>query len=116
MHFARPLSSSAQALRVLGLAFMASVFLASTVSAVSPVQIEAGGYHACARFEDGTLKCWGFNSDGQLGLGDTEHRGDEAGEMGNALPFVDLGQGRTVTQVCCAVKGDFSCALLDDST
>jgi hypothetical protein len=30
----------------------------------------------------GYIKCWGFNSDGQLGLGDTFHRGDGPGEMG----------------------------------
>ena len=45
----------------------------------------------CARFGDGTLKCWGYNIYGQLGYGDTAHRGDGPGEMGDALPAVDLG-------------------------
>lgn len=31
----------------------------------------------CALLDDGSLKCFGRNYDGQLGMGDTEDRGDE---------------------------------------
>ena len=34
---------------------------------------------------DGWVKCWGRNDDGQLGLGDTDDRGDEPGEMVSTL-------------------------------
>ena len=37
------------------------------------------------------LKCWGYNNGGQLGAGDTNDRGDNAGEMGDALPTLNLG-------------------------
>lgn len=32
-------------------------------------KIAAGGYHTCARLDNGTVRCWGSNQKGQLGLG-----------------------------------------------
>lgn len=78
------------------------------------VQLTAGREHACALLDNGTVKCWGFNGGGQLGLGDTRDRGDEPGEMGDALPPVDLGPGRTAVQV--SAGSIHTCALLDDGS
>ena len=64
--------------------------------------------------DDGNVKCWGFNLAGQLGYGDTYRRGAEASDMGDALPIVDLGSGRTATAV--ATGGFASCAILDDGS
>ncbi len=75
-------------------------------------QVAAGLYHTVALFYSGTVKCWGNNSNGQLGYGDTEDRGDEPGEMGAALLTVDLGAGRTAEQI--AAGGNFTVALLDN--
>jgi alpha-tubulin suppressor-like RCC1 family protein len=72
--------------------------------------IAAGDDHTCAILEGGALKCWGSNSDGQLGLGDVTDRGDGPGQMGDSLAEVALG-GRAVAVAAgaahtCAVTGD----------
>jgi alpha-tubulin suppressor-like RCC1 family protein len=54
------------------------------------LSIAAGTTHACAVLDDGAVKCWGDNSAGQLGQGDSDHRGDGGGEMGDALDPVSL--------------------------
>jgi hypothetical protein len=35
---------------------------------VPAVQIDAGNHHTCAVFANGGARCWGLNSNGQLGL------------------------------------------------
>jgi alpha-tubulin suppressor-like RCC1 family protein len=77
-------------------------------------ELIGGYYHMCARLDDGSVKCWGKNNDGQLGLGDAQNRGDGPGEMGASLPAVDLGPGRTALQV--AAGGAYTCARLDDGS
>ncbi|MDC0666121.1 hypothetical protein [Nannocystis radixulma] len=47
----------------------------------TPVRLSIGRVHACALLADNRLKCWGYNSDGQLGYGHTNDVGDEPGEM-----------------------------------
>ena len=32
--------------------------------------ITTGSLHTCARLDNDKVKCWGWNDDGQLGLGD----------------------------------------------
>ena len=77
--------------------------------------ITSAGGHACALLDDGTVKCWGWNYYGGLGLGDTASRGDGPNEMGDDLPVVDLGADRTVTALTAGTNGH-SCALLDNRT
>jgi cysteine-rich repeat protein len=76
--------------------------------------IGASELHSCALLDDDSVKCWGFNPRGELGVGDIESRGDEPGEMGDALPAVPLGAGRTAAAIACGSEHD--CALLDDAT
>lgn len=76
-----------------------------------PIQLALGSEHACALFGDHSVKCWGKNDHGQLGLGDTLDRGASPDTMGAALPAVDLGQGRTA--IAIAAGFDVTCAVLD---
>ena len=78
------------------------------------LQLAAGGYFTCARLASGQVKCWGRNDQGQLGLGDTDSRGDAGAEMGNALAAINLGSGRTAIDIS-ATKSHL-CARLDDNT
>ncbi len=77
-------------------------------------RLSRGGVHTCALLDDASLKCWGTNFNGSLGLGDTLGRGHDPGEMGDALPAVALGTGRTATQTSAGAY--HTCALLDDGT
>ncbi|KAJ1478947.1 regulator of chromosome condensation 1/beta-lactamase-inhibitor protein II, partial [Baffinella frigidus] len=77
------------------------------------VAVSAGGSHTCAVLDGGSLKCWGANSYGQLGLGDEKHRWDanvRGAEMGANLPAVDLGPGRTAVAVSAGVY--HTCSIL----
>lgn len=76
--------------------------------------VDVAGNHACAVLDNNTVKCWGANESGQLGVGDTGSRGDQPGEMGDALPAVDLGTNRTATAIIATASG--SCALRDNGT
>ena len=53
--------------------------------------LELGWGHTCVILDNDSVKCWGWNLHGQLGLGDTANRGDGSNEMGNALAAVELG-------------------------
>ena len=69
-----------------------------------------GAYHTCALLDDYTVKCWGPNFNGALGLGDTSSRGNNGGDMGR-LPTVDLGTGRTARRI--SAGQNYTCAVLD---
>lgn len=66
-----------------------------------------GERHACAVLQDGTLRCWGRNLEGQLGTGDRRSRA-----LPTAVPGIDrvvgVGVGRYFT---CALRedGDVRC-------
>ena len=36
-----------------------------------PIAVAAGGNHSCALLHNGQVFCWGLNSNGQLGIGNT---------------------------------------------
>lgn len=77
-------------------------------------QVSCGAYHTCAVLDNDLLKCWGENKYGQLGHGNTVDRGDNAGEMGDSLPYTDLGTGKTIKKLSAGIW--HSCAILNDDT
>ena len=71
--------------------------------APSWLQLAAGDDHTCARKTDGTLWCWGSNTDGQLGDGNIGAKASpvQVGALGTLVAEVAAGVGHT-----CARKTD----------
>ncbi len=88
--------------------------LGDTVNRAIPTQVGTGsdwtdlaadnGYHTCATRADHSLWCWGFNTQGQLGLGDTTMR---------TLP-TQVGTGTNWEQLTAGHRN--SCATRTDHT
>ncbi len=70
-------------------------------------QISAGQFHTCARLDDDTVKCWGSNGSGELGLVDNVQRL-------TPTDAADIGLGRTAIQI--ATGPFYTCARLDNDT
>ncbi len=79
---------------------------AEVVGLAGVVELDVGGFHACARTNAGTLSCWGHNSSGQLGDGTT----------GNRSAPVEVSGLADVTVVEVALGRVHSCARLIDNT
>jgi alpha-tubulin suppressor-like RCC1 family protein len=73
------------------------------------VSVVTGATSVCALLDNGDTKCWGNNTYGQLGLGDTLPRSNPS-----TLPAVSLGAGRTAQDL--GVMAEATCAALDDGT
>jgi|GEM_PF-773284 len=68
------------------------------------VAVSAGGYHTCAALADGTVRCWGKNSHGEIG----------DGTITGALAAVQVSG---ITNAVAVSNGDYhSCALLSNGT
>jgi alpha-tubulin suppressor-like RCC1 family protein len=65
--------------------------------------ITTGGTHACALLTDGGVKCWGNNSNGQLGTGDNQARS-------LASPVIGLDAGA----IAIEAGANHTCALLNN--
>lgn len=76
------------------------------------VGIAAGLLHTCALLDNGSVRCWGYNGYGQLGTGNTQPYGHHPGVVGDAIPLVNLGAGRTAVAISAGLYS--TCALLDN--
>jgi alpha-tubulin suppressor-like RCC1 family protein len=75
------------------------------------VDVACGSHHCCAKTIQNTMKCWGDNSEGQLGLGDTVARGTDPSTMGDNLPFVQTPPHEGVLSM--QLEGKRTCARTD---
>ena len=84
-----------------------AITTAPTVPLGAPATaVSAGGHHTCALLVGGAVRCWGDNSEGQLGLGTTADLGDN--EAITSTPAVPLG-----AQAIAISAGELhTCALL----
>ena len=73
------------------------------------VAVSAGYSHTCAILDNGDLKCWGKNNEGQLGDGGYQlvHR-----HQAPSSTAIDLGTGRTAVAV--SAGSTHTCAILDN--
>jgi alpha-tubulin suppressor-like RCC1 family protein len=71
--------------------------------------ISTGRQHACAILDNDTVKCWGANTYGQLGSGDTI---SQVYPIIGTYPVVDLGTGRTAKAI--AVGAFHTCVIIDN--
>ncbi len=96
-----------------------AVTVASLGSGRTVTSIALGGHHTCARLDDNSVKCWGRNTNGQLGMDSVTDQ---------AIPpvaSIDLGSGRSASSIA-ASSGDpdagasngsqVTCAVLDNNT
>ena len=72
------------------------------------VAVAAGNRNTCAILDDGSVKCWGEDSQGQLGNGASTTANQPSPVS------VDLGTGRTA--VAIDIFGHHTCAILDDAS
>ena len=88
---------------------------------LSPTLIVAGDFHNCAILDDNSttdeethVKCWGYNTSGQLGYGNEDNLGDDTTEMGDNLSYVNLGSNVKVKSL--DANGSHTCAIIDNTS
>jgi alpha-tubulin suppressor-like RCC1 family protein len=77
-----------------------------TAVALQIAQVAAGGYHTCILTNNGSVMCWGSNSNGQLGYGHNNSIGDN--ELPRTAGFVSAGP---VSLTMLAAGTSHMCAL-----
>ncbi len=87
---------------------------AAVVGITGAVAVAARGYHSCALLGDGTVWCWGRNSDGQLGVTPSGSQCPTTpGFFCSSTPVRATG----ITSAAAVIAGGYhTCALFGDGT
>jgi alpha-tubulin suppressor-like RCC1 family protein len=75
------------------------------IAGFKAAQVALGAHHSCAVLPDGSVDCWGYNSSGQLGLG------NDNSEYAKPTAVPGLAKVKSLS-----LASDTSVALLDDGT
>merc|ERR1711871_1804464 len=81
------------------------------------VALVSGGYFNCAILDNGNVKCWGGNANGQLGIGndyDAEHSGKIPSPPSTAINLCGGTDPCGRTAVALAAGPTHVCAILDN--
>lgn len=78
--------------------------------------IDAGGHIACQLFQNGTVKCWGYNYYGQLGDGIGAQADVRAYVPQNVRNSANSGNLSNVTAISTSGTYGHTCAILSDKT
>src|SRR5439155_1702136 len=86
----------------------------AVVGITGAVAVAARGYHSCALLGDGTVWCWGRNSDGQLGVTPSGSQCPTTpGFFCSSTPVRATG----ITSAAAVIAGGYhTCALFGDGT
>jgi alpha-tubulin suppressor-like RCC1 family protein len=85
---------------------------AGDVDVGGAVRAFAASGHSCAVLDDGSVRCWGFNTQGELGVPMSTGKSVGEKEPASSAPAIDLGGNAVDVQN----GGSFSCALIDDGS
>jgi alpha-tubulin suppressor-like RCC1 family protein/V8-like Glu-specific endopeptidase len=100
-------------LRPVGASPFAPAVLPGSVTAIA-----LGASHSCALMRDASVRCWGLNQFGQLGLGNTQNLGDD--EAPSVASAIDLGGSAKEIfahwMQTCALRTDGAAVCWGDNT
>ena len=65
----------------------------SVFSGITATAVVAGYQYTCALRSDAQVVCWGYNGDGELGVGSINTVGISPSQMGSNLTLVSFGTG-----------------------